>query len=390
MSYLDPDVITDEGAIAEAILAGIADQIAGWQPSEGHVETAMAEVMAIVSATVAVLLQDEERDAFSGFAQNILQIARLPEAAATALAQLTMFDALGYTVPDGTQFVMRGSDGSALAFAVVGDVTVPPGSSAAVDVPVVAIDAGPQGNLLTGLALAVDGVPGLAAVELTTISSGGRDVESLEAFVARAADRARRLRAVPVTPDDYAAIALDHPAAARCMAINLLDLGAGSGSGDDEEDAGGHISVFPIDATGQPVAGAAPAEISALLSGDERPLNVTVHVGAPTYTTIAVAIEYRLEPDALEDVVSPAVTAAIEELLSPATWGYDAEAPGLWRAPQITADRAVTAFDVAHAADSVPGVAGVTTCTVNGGASVAMSGWAPLPLAGVISVTVAT
>lgn len=389
MTYLDPEVITDEGTVAEAILAAIADQIPGWEPSEGHLETAIAESMAVVSATVAVLLVDQARDAFSGFAQNILGIPRRPEAPASALSTWTMLDDAGYTIPDGTQFVMRATDGSAIAFAMVGDTIVPPGSTEAAEIPVVAIEAGPQANGIVGTATGVDGVPGVGSVEITTPSSGGADIEPIEAFVVRAADRARRLRTVPITPADFAAITLDHPAAARCVAVNLLDLGAGSGSGDDEDGSPGHISVFPIDANGGPVTGSAPAEILALLSGDERPLNVTVHVGEPEYTTVNVELEYRLEPDATEEVVAPAIAAAIQAYLSPATWALDESTPGRWRAPVSAADRTITAFDVAHVADSVPGVNGVTDCEVNAGAVVFLSGWAPLPQPGTILTSVA-
>jgi len=387
VTYLDPDVISDEGAVAEAILAAVADQIPGWEPSEGHIETALAEAQAIVTATVAALLKDEARDAYSGFAQNILGIARQAEGVAGAVSDWTMVDAGGYLIPDGTQLIMDSPTGEKVGFATVGDVIVPPGDSSVLGVPVVALEAGPQANGLIGAAVAIDPVVGVASAALASVSAGGADAETIEDFVARAADRARRLRAVPITVDDFAALALDHESVARCMAVNLLDPDDPPGSGDEPE-AGGHVTVFPIDVAGQPIAGADIDEVEALLTGDERPLNVMVHVAEPTYTEVDVAISVRLEPGADPDAMATTVEDAVRAHLSPATWAIDATEPGRWRAPQTTAERTIRHFDIAHVADSVPGVAGVTACTVNGGTAVPLLGWAPLPDPGSITATV--
>jgi uncharacterized phage protein gp47/JayE len=389
MAYVDPDVIDDEGAVAEAILAAIADQIPGWEPSEGHVETALGEAMAVVAATIAVLLKDEARDVYSGFAQSILGLARRTEDAATALSDWTMRDDAGYVIPDGTQLFIRDAAGETHGFATVGDVTVPATQTTALGVRVEALEAGSQANGLTGAVAAFDPVLGVAGVVLSTISRGGSDLEDLDAFLARAVDRARRLRAVPITADDFAALALDQPDVARAMAVNLLDLDATpTWTSGATPDAGGHISVFCVDTTGNAISGDAAAEVVELLAGDDRPLNVLVHVGDPTFTRIDVAITIRILPEADPVSMRSLVEAAIVAYLDPAQWAADPDEPGRWRAPAATGDRTVRHFDVAHIAEQVPGVTGVVACTLNGGTSVTLGGWAPLPQPGEIAVTV--
>ncbi|WP_217913249.1 baseplate J/gp47 family protein [Miltoncostaea marina] len=387
MAYLDPEVVSDEVTVAEAILTRIADQIPGWEPSEGHVETAVAEAMAMVAATIAALLKDEARDVYTGFAANILGIARRPEGVASASSDWSMTDDAGYLIPDGTHVYMRRPDGEMVAFASVGDVTVPAGQTSAAGVPLVALEAGPQANGLVGAAEAFDQVVGVASVTLTTVASGGADAETIEAFAERAADRARRLRAIPITVDDFAAMTLDHEAVARAMAVNLLDPAAPPAPGDDPA-SGGHVTVFPVDVAGLPLSPADAAEVAAMLTGPERPLNVIVHVEEPTYTTVDVAITFRLEPGVDGPAMEAAVAAAISDYLSPATWALDEAAPGRWRPPDDAA-RVIRHFDIAHVADSLAGVAGVVTCTVNGGTSVTMTGWAPLPSPGTIVATAA-
>jgi uncharacterized phage protein gp47/JayE len=388
MTYLDPEIISDEGAVAEAILASIADQIPGWEPSEGHVETALAEALAIVCATVAALVKDEGRDVYSGFAEAILGISRQAEGVATALSDWAMVDDTGYLIPDGTQVFMRAADGSLVGFATVGDVTVAAGDTSAPGVPVSALEAGPAANGLTGVAAATDPVLGVGSVLLTTVSSGGADAESLADFLTRAVDRARRLRAVPITVEDFAAMALDHESVSRCMAVNLLDPTDPPGSGDDP-DEGGHLTVFPIDEAGQAISAGAADEVEALLNGEERPLNITVHVWAPSYKTINVAITVRLTEGAEESAMQDAVEAAITAYLSPATWALDEEAAGRWLPPRTISERTIRSFDVAHVAALVPGVVSVSVCTVNGASSVFMPGWAPLPTPGTVVASVA-
>lgn len=387
MPYLDPDILSDEGAVAEAILAGMADRIPGWEPSEAHVETNLAEAVAMIEVALVVLLKEQARIAFLGMAERILGITRKPEGVATALSDWTFSDDAGYVIPDGTQVFMRAPDGELVGFATFGETAVPPGQTSALGVRLVALEAGVGGNGFFGPAEAVDPIVGVQAVALSIPSAGGADAEGIDDFADRATDRARRLRAVPITADDFAALALDHPLVARAMVVNLLDPANPPAAGQAPQ-SGGHLTVFPIDETGLALSGIAAAELEAMLGGEERPLNVAVHVRPPTFTSISVSMAVRLVPGAEEASMREAIVAAVAAYLSPATWALDEDEPGRWHAPESTADRTVTSFDVSHVAQLVPGVAGVAACTVNGAAAASLPGAAPLPRALAADITV--
>lgn len=392
MTYIDPDLIVDEGTTAEAILAAIADQIPGWEPSEGHVETSLAEALAVVSSTIAVLLRDEARDAFSGFGEAILGVPRRTAEIAQAFSTWAAADDVGYSIPDGSQFVMDGPGGVRIGFATVGPAVIPNGQTSVANVRVVALEPGAIANGLTGAAAAIDPIPGIVGVTLTTETAGGADDEPIAEYADRLADRARRLRTVPVTADDYAAIALDVAGVERAIAVNLLDP-ANPPAGEDPPASGGHITVYPIDEDGDPVAQPVADAVEALLMGDERPLNVTVHVAEPTYTEVDVDVEVRLEADASEVEMEPLIAAAIAEHLSPATWARDDDAPGRWRQPPTASDLQVRDYEIAYVVRSVPGVERVLSLTVDEaggstpGPTLDLDGFAPLPRPGTITVT---
>src|SRR3954466_10363716 len=117
--YIDPDLITDETAVAEAILAGIADRINAaldlaegedWQPQEGSPETHLAESVGIVLATGAALISDKERTDYAGFGELILGLARVAAEPAIGYTTWTFTEAppIGgsYLIPDGSELVM--------------------------------------------------------------------------------------------------------------------------------------------------------------------------------------------------------------------------------------------------------------------------------------------
>jgi hypothetical protein len=175
--------------------------------------------------------------------------------------------------------------------------------------------------------------------------------------------------------DDYADTALDHPSVGRAVAVRMLDLTAPT----DPPASPGHVTVFVAGYAGEALPTAVKDEVEESMMGEDRPLSVTVHVGDPTETDVTVAVTIRLETDADHDATVAAVQAAIAGFLDPATYDYDGDAPGRWRPPATTAERTITNYDIAAVLDDVVGVGRVVSVTVNGGASVALSGWAPLP-----------
>jgi hypothetical protein len=139
------------------------------------------------------------------------------------------------------------------------------------------------------------------------------------------------------------------------------------------------VTVFIADDAGLNLPQPVKDEVEASMMGDDRPLSVTVHVGDPTRTDITIAVSIRLDVGADHDATVTAVQDAITAAYGPANYGLDPDAPGRWRVPATTPERTITAYDVAGVIDDVEGVGRVSAVTVNGGASVTLTGWAPLP-----------
>lgn len=386
--YIDPALITDETAVAEAILAGIADRIDGWEPSEGSPETEFAEAVAIVIATAVALVQDDERTSYEGFGTRILDAPRLSAQVASATATWTFHQAGSYVIPDGSEAVFDLPDGTPVAFATVGDVAVT-GATEATGVPMVALEPGEEPNGVAGAARDFDALPFVSGVTLTQAASGGRELEDRDSYLDRVARYARRVKVVPITVDDYADTALDHASVARAVAVRLLDLTNPPPAGQDPSSAG-HVSVFIADDAGNALSSTVKLAVGDLMLGEDRPLAVTVHVGDPQYTDLTPAVSIRLDVGADQAIVTAAVQAALQDAYNPATYALDDTAAGRWRAPSSTAERTITHYDIAHIARNVDGVAAVSAATINGTSSVQLDGWAPLPrLTGPPQVTVA-
>ncbi len=146
--YIDPDLISDETSVAEAVLAGTADRInaaldlaeeEGWEPQEGSPEASLGESVGIVLATAASMVKDQERNDFAGFGELILNVRRTRAEPAVAYTRWTFQQAGNYRIPDGSELVVDAADGTPVAFATVGDIDVVNGTEATDDLTVVSI-----------------------------------------------------------------------------------------------------------------------------------------------------------------------------------------------------------------------------------------------------------
>lgn len=396
--YIDAELITDETATAESILAGLADRLdaaldlaedEGWEPQEGSPETHLSESVGIIIATAMSLINDKERTDYAGFGSLILGLDRTAAEPAVGYTAWTFNEppppGSFYLIPDGSELTMVAPDGTPVGYATVGDVQAT--GASATDVQVVAIEPGVIANGLLGDTAEFEALPFVTDVAMTTAPTGGTEEETAEEYLDDVVRAARRMKIVPVITDDYADQAIDNPSVDRAVAVRLLNAEVYPAT----PSSPGHITVFLVDANGQPVAAGVKTAVIASMQGVDRPLAVTVHVQDPTYTNLTLAVSVRLTLDADHDATVAAVQDALVAAYSPANFGRDDLAAGRWRPPATTGQRTVTAYDVATVIDDVTGVAAVTAATVNGGASVVMGGWAPLPnLTGTPVVTVVT
>jgi hypothetical protein len=390
--YIDADLITDETAVAEAVLAAIADRLTAlleleddetWEPRDGGPEASLAEAVGIVVATAASMVQEQERNDYAGFGELIAGEPRRRAEPATGYTRWD-FNAVGnYVIPDGSELVLDAADGTPVAYASVGDVEVV-GAAFAEDVQVVALEPGAIANGLTGVARDWEALPNLVGVTMTTAPENGTNEQTRDEYLERVVRRARRMKIVPIVTDDYADTALDHPSVGRALAVRLLDLDNPT----DPPAAGGHVTVFIAGYAGEDLPLAVADEVEESMMGEDRPSNVTVHVGSPTRTDVTIAVQIRLAADADHDATVAAVEGAIEAAYDPARFQLDEDAPGRWRAPRTVEERVINRYDVVSVIDDIPGLGRIENVTVNGGSQVTLDGWAPLPNLTSVTVTV--
>jgi hypothetical protein len=391
--YIDPDLISDETSVAEAVLAGIADRINAaldlaedeqWEAQDGSPEASLGEAVGVVIATAASMIKDQERTDYAGFGELILRVPRLRAEPATGYSRWTFSEPGDYLIPDGSEMVVDAPDGTPVAYAVVGDVSVV-AAEEATDVEVVAIEPGSVANGLLGPARDWEPLSFLTGVEMTTAPANGTDEQTRDEYLEVITRRSRRMKLVPIVTDDYADTALDNPNVAAAVAVRLLDLDNPT----DPPAAGGHVTVFVKGFAGEDLPLAVKDEVLDSMMGIDRPLAVTVHVGDFERTDVTVAVIFTLAEGADHDATVGLVESTIAGALDPAAYGADDEAPGKHRAPRDAAEREINRYDIVALIDDLPGVEKITNVTVNGASAVTLAGWAPVPNLTSVTATVA-
>lgn len=365
MAYINPDVAADDTSQAEANLAAVADRIPGLSPRDSQLLTALCEAAGISIATALQNLIDQIAAAYEGVGA-LFGVFREVASEAEVESTWTSTVPLG-TIPAGTSVDATGPDASPVTFAVLQDTPAPTVITAGV--PLVAAEAGTQGNGVTGTATTTE----LAGVTITLdgVSAGGEDEEDPAAFRDRIRDRTQRTRAIAVTPEDYAAFALDVPGVDRAFALNRYDPTTGNA------DAGGHVTVFAQATGGGALGAGVRQDLVDYLSRIDKVLGATPHVADAGEVPVTVAIVARVKQGAdaltLEDQISAAVTALFDR----ARWDLDESQAGRWAVP---ASDAVTVYQVDRAVSGLPALQQVLSITVNGGLSVTLPGPLSVPV----------
>lgn len=367
MTYIEPDLIGDEGVVTEAALAALADLMPGWEPSEGHVLTHQAEAIGIVIATAINVLKSEAANAYEGFGRNIAQIDRKAAGVAGTTSTWTIDTTSGLFIPGGTEVYPKVPDGTEVTFVVAEDTTIPPGVLSLPGVALVALEPGPEGNDAAGIARQ-DELVGVIDVVLDSPATGGSDEEDQAAYLDKLADRARRrMNFLPVTPAAHADMALDIPEVARALPVNRLDPAAPG------VNSRGHLTIFPVTEAGGILPATARQTLEASYATLEKVLNAIVHVANPAFLEVTIAVTVRGRAGVPPADVSAQVSSAVNAAVDPATWDVDENSAGRWA--ELPA-RELTVFQVAAAIDDLDTIRSVIDITINGADEVAL----PAPL----------
>jgi len=226
VAVIRPTIETDPAELERIAIDYLRVAMPDWEPADGDL---MSWLIAAHARMVA-----EERDIAADvpverilrpLGEQVHRILQRPPAPAYVYARVNFLDDAGYTVPAGMEVLVRTSGDDGVTMVVDQTVTVRPSDRKTyADVRLRAAPGreGAEGNGLEHPAVVVPlrALEFISSIQLTSTSAGGYDGESDEQYYQRLVDALALTSQVPVLVEDFAAIARQHPAVGRALAIN--------------------------------------------------------------------------------------------------------------------------------------------------------------------------
>jgi hypothetical protein len=349
---------TDPDEIAAIGFDYMESIVPGWNRARGDQASQLLASCARMLAEGRETASDVPHDILrylGRWVDNVLSIDATP---AQTTATVTALDNAGYTIGDGTRFVIRTSGDSGEIFVSVGSVSIPPlsTSTAAGEVVLVAEVAGAAGSGLPidSVVEVVESLSWISAVALTAITTGGTDAETDDEYLVRWIAVRHLAHNSPTRAADSAAMLLiEVPGVGRALALDGYDPVASTFNNEK------YVTTAVADVSGEPVAGAVKTAAQALLES-RRLLNSVAPVIDATYTTIDVTTAFGTHPGFDVAGVQTGVQAALAAYFSPATWGTPSDAD----VTSWTKKAAVRYLEVAAVIDRVEGLDEITALTL--------------------------
>jgi hypothetical protein len=364
VTYVRPDIVVDEDATRSDVYAFVQSQVPGWQPRTGNFEVVLIEAFIRKVTEQLANFAAVPDEIFIAFGQSILGIAPDPAVAATATARFTLSAAApggGFAIPLGTDIAVLQADNTYAGFTTTTGITIASGGTTG-DVTVAAVVPGAAANGLTGTAIMLDSIAGIASVSLLTTATGGADAQTIDSYLNDLQRRLQLLSLTPITPTEFATAAelemelLGSPG--RALPMDLYDAATNTSS------VANTISIAIQDLSGAHQPSGIKTSVDAYLQS-VRQTNFVVEVVDQLDTTLTVVVNVTKVASAVSTQVHDDVLAAVTAYLSPANWG----AAQLEGDPTWTSRPVVPFNGIIAAAGSVLGVASVTSATLNGGTS---------------------
>ena len=137
-----PDIEQDSQAIAQQIFDAIADAFEDWVAADGNLEVWLTEEFSTVAAEVRSEAVTVPEAIYQTFGEEVLGIVATPAQPATVMSRWQALDALGYSIPAGTQLTLARTGDDLVGFQVVETTAVPVGELFIDGVELVAVIAG--------------------------------------------------------------------------------------------------------------------------------------------------------------------------------------------------------------------------------------------------------
>ena len=375
LDYIVLPIETDALELLDDSYSYLQDQIPGWTPADGQLDTQMLQSVSTVAAESREVASAVTKSIFRWFGATLVGLPPIDATPATSSVTFTMIDANGHTVPAGTQLSIVDNAGVGQAFDTDADLIIYTGNTTGV-VNVTAIIPGEDGSGLGSAGSPVellDPLDFVSTVTMVATTSGGVDAESDAEYLNRLSAELTLLAPRPILPNDFTIFARNIPGVARAVAIDLYDPGPPPVTPKDR-----CVTIAAIDENGNPVSSSVKAAIDADLQA-RREINFKIFVIDPTVTNIAVVYTATALAGYDHATLKTDVNNSIKAYLSPATWGTGQGGAITWS--QTTY---VRYLEIAQAINATTGVDYINSLTfgIAGGAmgttDIQLPGIAPL------------
>lgn len=370
VSYVGLELLdVDAQQLLDTALANAALSFPDWTPREGNTEVVLLEEFAAMAEDVVYAINQLP----NGLAELLLRMFGLQRdqgAPPYAEVRFTVTDTTGYTIPQGTTVRLdMGADTEPLDFTTDTDLVIPEGATSGVvlasasEATVIANGRGSD----TPLEL-LDAITDVEAVTLNAPVAGGRVAEDGDAFLDRGAPMLARLTSTLVRPEDVETYLAERTDVTR---IRVLDLYNPATPSIPPGNAPGYVTAAVATGAGTTLTDAAKDLIAADLR-NKMHAGLIINVVDADVAVLNVAVTVLRFATADDAAVALAVEAAVRAYLDPDTWAWD---------------KTVRVNELIARVDAAAGVDAVLDVTAPDG-DVILNGYAPLPKAGTVTVTV--
>lgn len=222
MSYINFPIAVDYEDVYTDAITYLQDKFAGWQANDGNLDTAILQAWATEAAQLRELASSVTMTIFRWFGASMVNLPPIDAQPATTLTDWTVQDNLGYTIPANTQVIIT-QDGVDYGFETLVDVVIPPGSTTAIGVTIVALIAGADASGIGSIGGAVqlyDSLAFVTNITMETPTSGGVDAEDDATYLSRLREELTLLSPRLILPKDFAIDAKQIAGVWRAIAID--------------------------------------------------------------------------------------------------------------------------------------------------------------------------
>lgn len=385
--YISVPIDTDPQDILNDAYSFIQNVIPGWTPSDGHLDVWLLQSVASVASESRDVASEVTRSIFRWYGAYLIGLPPIDATAATSETTWTMIDSGGYTVPGGTQVAITDDYGNVIPFETMDDITVFPGSNvtAVGAVNIIASAPGADGNAIGTAGSNIELLDPLTFVDhivLEAVTSGGQDAETDDDYLNRLSSTLQMLAPRPILPEDFSVFARNIPGVWRATTLDGYNPTTATYNNPRT------VSIAVIDQDGNACSTSVKNAVLADLEA-RREVNFQIYVIDPTYTTIKVTATIQALSGWDITSVQADIEAALNSYLSPATWGTTQLDQRAW-----VNNVNIRYLEISTVINNVNGVDYIASLTIGAGAGamgtadLVMSGVAPLPQPGTMTITV--